>query len=480
MKIYDTYDGKIKEFVPVEKGKVRMYVCGLTPYDDMHVGHLRTSVFFDVVRRYLEHIGYEVIYVQNITDVEDKLFNRANELGIPPLKLAEKNMSKALKEMDAANIKRPTLLEKVSENITAIINIIKKIMENGYAYASNGEVYFSVAKFRNYGRLSKQKIDQLMSGTRVEVNKNKKSPLDFALWKKSKKNELEYESPWGDGRPGWHIECSAISTKYLGKTIDIHGGGRDLIFPHHENEIAQSESAYGQRFVNYWMHTGFLTIKGEKMSKSLGNFITAGELLKKYDANVIRWYLLTRHYRSPIDFEYLYFDEVKTHIERISQTIEFSRVFIERGYSGKNIDEEISSIKADFHISMQNDFDTPSALGKINEIVHVLNREIKRIGASSESVRRALETLTEMLGVLGIQIPFKSDEEYLNNLEEMCEKHKIGSSENLYAIVDSLLGIREKLRKDKKYEEADLIRKQLEDAGIIVEDIAGDAIWRRG
>lgn len=480
MKIYDTYDGKIKEFNTVEKGKVRMYVCGLTPYDDMHVGHLRTSVFFDVVRRYLKYLGYEVMYVQNITDVEDKVFNRARELNAEPLQLSEKVMQKALREMELANIQRPTLLEKVSENIPAIIYLIKKIIEEGYGYESNGEVYFSVLKFKNYGKLSKQDISQLVSGARIEPNSNKKNPLDFALWKKSREWELEYDSPWGKGRPGWHIECSAISTKYLGKTIDIHGGGRDLIFPHHENEIAQSESAYGQRFVNYWMHTGFLTINGEKMSKSLGNFITAGELLSKYDGNVVRWYLLTRHYRSPIDFDYSYFDEIKTHLDRLTDAIEFSRVIIERNYKGRSINNEIDKLKSEFHVCMQNDFDTPGALTKINEIMHLLNKTIKSLDVSSESVRYAVDVLIELMSLLGFDISLKNDDAYASKLINICNEYGINKDASLHGIVEELLTIRERLRKEKKYEQADLIRKRLLDSGIIVEDVVGGTIWKRG
>ncbi len=479
LRIYDSQDGVVKEFKPVEDGKVRMYVCGLTPYDNMHVGHLRTYVFFDMVRRYLEFLGYEVKYVQNITDVEDKIFKRAKELGVDPLELTHRVMKEALKEMEEMNIQRPTLLERVSDNIDAIERLIEKIIERGYAYENNGEVYYSVLKFKDYGKLSKQKIDELISGARIKPNENKKHPLDFALWKKSKDYELKYDSPWGEGRPGWHIECSAISTKYLGDTIDIHGGGRDLIFPHHENEIAQSEAATGKRFVNYWMHTGFLTINGEKMSKSLGNFITAREIIDKYpDTNVIRWYLLTRHYRSPIDFNYEKIDEVKTHMERLYSTIEFARAAIHLLKGTKDYSEEIKDIKGRFISAMDNDFDTPQALVAVNDLVKLLNKMITDVNTKGESVREGLEALLELLSVMGFRIKLKGDESYTKKLRE--EFPEVGGN-SLEEMVNGLLERRIQLRKDKQFKEADEIRDKLSKAGIVLVDYGREyTLWRRG
>ncbi|MEM3363960.1 MAG: cysteine--tRNA ligase [Candidatus Micrarchaeia archaeon] len=481
MIIYDSFEACEREFVPVKEGQVRMYVCGLTPYDKMHVGHLRTYIFFDVVRRYFESLGFEVLYVQNITDVEDKVFQRAAEKGVHPLKLTEENMKQALEIMDALNIKRPTLLEKVSENIPAIISLIEKIIANGYAYESSGDVYFSVLKFKDYGKLSKQKIDELMCGARVEPGEKKRNPLDFALWKSSKENEVVFDSPWGRGRPGWHIECSAISSKYIGGTIDIHGGGRDLIFPHHENEIAQSEAATGQKFVNYWMHTGFLTINGEKMSKSLNNFITAEEVLAKYRPEVIRWYLLTRHYRSPIDFSFEGLEETKRHIEKMMNAIEFARVAIERS-SGidRSIEDEVETQKRVFHAAMGQDFNTANALVAINEIIKIINKSISNKDVYPESLRKAVDELIGLLDILGIPVALKGDKEYEMRLERICMEHGIPMGDGLFVAVEKLLAIRESLRKEKRYADADKIRSALADAKIIVEDVGGVSLWRRG
>ncbi len=481
LRIYDSQDGVVKEFKPVEPGKVRMYVCGLTPYDSMHVGHLRTYIFFDVVRRYLEYLGYEVEYVQNVTDVEDKIFKRAKELGIDPLELTHKVMKEALSEMDRANIKRPTLLERVSDNIDAIERLIERIIKNGYAYENNGEVYYSVLKFKEYGKLSKQKIDDLISGARVKPNENKKHPLDFALWKKSKEGELVYESPWGPGRPGWHIECSAISTKYLGDTLDIHGGGRDLIFPHHENEIAQSEAATGKRFVNYWMHTGFLTINGEKMSKSLGNFITAHELLDRYpDTNIVRWYLLTRHYRSPIDFGYDKIDEIKTHLEKVYSTIEFARVASRKLKGEVDYSDKFTELKREFMEAMNNDFDTPRALVILNEIIKLLNKIMVKEDTRGDSVKLGYTLLIELMEtILGMHIKLKEDNKYIEKLKEIMDKEGIKSGD-LYEIVEQLLSLRKQYRINKKFEEADKIRDELKNAGIVVIDYSREySLWRR-
>lgn len=480
MKIYDSQDNILKEFVPVEENKVKMYVCGLTPYERMHVGHVKTYIFFDVVFRYFNYLGYDVNYVQNITDIEDKVFKKALELEIHPLELTKSVMVVASEEMIKLNILKPTKISTVSENILPIINLIERIQQKGYAYSSDGDVYFSVMNFKEYGSLSKQKIEELKSGARIAEHEKKESPLDFALWKSSKENEVVYDSPWGKGRPGWHIECSAIAQKYLGETIDIHGGGRDLIFPHHENEKAQSESASGKRFVNYWMHTGFLTINGEKMSKSLNNFITAGDLIEKYEPNVIRWYLLTRHYRSPIDFAFNFFDEVKIHMERTYDSIETARVLIdniEKTQVSESIKIEVDAHVKTFHESMQNDFETPTALVQINELVKMLNKIIQS-QENYESLDYVLEKILEVSEILGLHIHFKPDDSYLKSLEPVLEKHNI-SYHNLNEAVVKLLNLRENFRKEKKYVESDEIRDSLKNANIFVDDLKGKTIWRR-
>jgi cysteinyl-tRNA synthetase len=383
--------------------------------------------------------------------------------------------------MNKLNILKPTKLLTVSDNIDSIINLIEKIKEEGYVYVSEGDVYFSVLKFKDYGTLSKQKIEELKSGARISEHEKKESPLDFTLWKSSKENEVVYDSPWGKGRPGWHIECSAISHKNLGDTIDIHGGGRDLIFPHHENEKAQSESATGKRFVNYWMHTGFLTINGEKMSKSLNNFITAGDLIERYEPNVIRWYLLSRHYRSPIDFAFIFFDEVKTHMDRMYDSIETARVLIdniEKTQVSESIKIEVDEYVKTFHESIQNDFETPTALVQINELVKIINK-ITQSQENYESLDYVVEKILELTEILGIHIHFKADDEYLNYLGPVLKKYEV-PHHNLNEAVNNLLKKRDELRKEKKYVESDEIRDSLKQANVFVEDLRGKTIWKRG
>lgn len=480
MKIYDSQDAVVKEFIPIDKNEVKMYVCGLTPYDKMHVGHVRTYMFFDVVYRYLNSLGYNVNYVQNITDIEDKVFNRARELNVHPLKLTEDIMKSATSEMHKLNISKPTKVVAVSESIPIIIDLISKIEKRGYAYVSEGDVYFSVIKFESYGSLSKQKIEELKSGIRITQHEKKKSPLDFVLWKSNKEEEIIYDSPWGKGRPGWHIECSAISQKYLGDSIDIHGGGRDLIFPHHENEKAQSESASGKRFVNFWMHTGFLTINGEKMSKSLNNFITAEDLINKYDSNVIRWYLLTRHYKSPIDFSYDYFDEVKIHMDRMIDSIETARVLIDRTVENEVaeiIKKEVDSIVTLFHESMKNDFETSTALVQINELVKMLNKIIQS-QENYESLDYVLNQFLILMEILGFYIVYKPSGDYVDSLKPILEKHNI-KYKDLNEAVHKLLTLRDDLRSEKRYTESDEIRNSLKNANIHVEDLKGKTLWRR-
>jgi len=302
LKIYNTISRKKETFTPVEKGKVRMYVCGMTVYSDAHIGHARTYFAFDVIRRYFEYKGYKVTYVQNITDVDDKIINAANKEGVDALEYSRRYTDICLKDLDRLGIRRADIYPRASETIPDMINLTKKIIDNGYGYVSDGDVYFSVEKFPDYGKLSGQKLEDLMSGVRIDPDDSKHNPFDFALWKKAKPGEPSWDSPWGKGRPGWHIECSAMSGKLLGFPFDIHGGGMDLRFPHHENEIAQSEAATGKQFVKNWMHIGLLTVDGEKMSKSIGNIINVKDLLEKWDAEVIRLFFALAHYRSPPDF----------------------------------------------------------------------------------------------------------------------------------------------------------------------------------
>ncbi len=330
IRIYNTQTRQKEEFRPLREGEVRMYVCGPTVYDYTHIGHARTYIAFDVVRRYFEHKGYTVMMVMNFTDIDDKIIRRANETGENPRELAEKFLRYFLEDMGALKVKPADIYPRVTEHIGDIVNFIKKLEERGYAYEGGDGVYFEVKKFKDYGKLSGIKVEDLVKGARVEPGEGKRNPEDFALWKKAKPGEPKWESPWGEGRPGWHIECSTMSTKYLGESFDIHGGGNDLIFPHHENEIAQTEACTGHEWVRYWMHTGFLMVNGEKMSKSLGNFTTIREALKRYDPEVIRLFVLQRHYRSPLDYTEEGMEHAKNNLERLYNTLENIRVAMDR------------------------------------------------------------------------------------------------------------------------------------------------------
>ena len=457
MKIFNTLSRKKEEFVPVEKGVVRMYSCGPTVYNYFHIGNARPFIIFDTLRRYLEYSGYTVYFVQNFTDIDDKMINKANEMGITVKELADCYIDEYFKDADGLGIKRATWHPRATDNIDAIIDIVKTLEEKGYAYNVDGDVYFAAKKFSEYGKLSHQPLDDLESGARIDINEAKRDPMDFALWKKQKPNEPAWESPWGLGRPGWHIECSAMATKFLAKTIDIHSGGQDLIFPHHENEIAQSECAHDVTFANYWMHNGYINVDNRKMSKSLGNFFTVREIASEFDYEVIRFFMLSAHYRSPINFSKTLMESAKSSLDRIYNCLSDMDFAAENAESRtdltdseKAFKETIETLKAKFIAALDDDLNTADAISAIFEIVSEANKQITgKKEFSKEVISFVAATIRELGGVLGI-LSRKDDET---------------DSE-----VNAILEERAAARAAKDWAKSDELRDKLRDMGIIVKD----------
>ena len=449
--VYNDLTRKKETFVPVEPGKVRFYVCGPTVYNFFHIGNARPFVLFDVFRRYLESVGYEVTYVQNFTDIDDKMINRANEMGITVAELAEKYIAEYYADADALGIRRATVNPRATHEIDAIIGIIEKLIEKGHAYEADGDVYFSVPSFPEYGKLSKQSLEELNAGARIEVDERKKSPLDFALWKAAKPGEPFWESPWGKGRPGWHIECSAMSTKYLGKTIDIHGGGSDLIFPHHENEIAQSECANDAQFVKYWLHNAYLLIDKEKMSKSLGNFLTVRDAREKISPLVLRFFLMSVHYRSPLNFSQEGLEHAKAALERLNNCrtdMLFALDNRAAGEADETLREAVKAAQEGFTEAMDDDFNTAGAFGCIFEMVRAVNvhlSEHEKIDA--ECLREAEAFFDKTNKILGY----------------LPEEQKANDED---AEIDALVAERAEARKAKNFKRSDEIRDMLAAKGI--------------
>lgn len=466
MKIYNTLTRKKQEFVPVKPGEVMMYSCGPTVYDYFHIGNARPFIIFDCMRRYLEYSGYKVKFVQNFTDIDDKMINRANKEGITVKELGERFISEYFKDAKSLGIKEATVHPKATENIDAIIDIVKRLEDAGYAYAVNGNVYFSTKKFQEYGKLSKQPIEDLESGARIDVNDEKQNPLDFALWKAQKPGEPAWESPWGMGRPGWHIECSAMANRFLGETIDIHSGGQDLIFPHHENEIAQSEAANGKPFANYWMHNGYININNQKMSKSLGNFFTVRDISEKYDYEVIRFFMLSAHYRNPINFSDLLMEQAKSSIERVYNCIENLEFLIANGEDRELNEKEqefskkLDELKQQFINAMDDDLNTADAISTVFDIAYAANTALSNTDANAVSVcEKALSLIREIGAVLGL-----------------FEKK---TDQGLDAVVEELIEKRNEARKNKDWAEADRIRDELKAMNIELKDTPMGVKWTR-
>ena len=466
LQIYNTLSRAKETFVPLEEGKVRVYVCGVTVYDDCHVGHARSLVTFDVIVRYLDFLGYEVKFVRNFTDVDDKIIQRAAELKITPNEVASRYIQAFYRDARALGLLAPAVEPKATEHIAEMVALIRRLEERDAAYQVDGDVFYHVEHFPDYGKLSRKKLDELEAGARVEIDQRKRHPMDFALWKQSKQGEPFWESPWGSGRPGWHIECSAMSSKYLGQPFDIHGGGMDLIFPHHENEIAQSEEAQGVPLARYWIHHGFVNIDHEKMSKSLGNIMTIQEVLARSDAATMRHYFLSSHYRSPLDFSYQGLDEAGKALERIYETAERMERLLARAPRG----EADAGVLESFRDEMNDDFNTPRALALMFEEARLLNRLADEGKTSAIGPRwAALKTIAETLGLLQ-ETPA---EFFRKKKEQWLIAQKISAG-----WVEDLIRAREAARKEKKWLEADSIRAELSDKGIVLEDSPQGTIWK--
>ena len=479
MRIYDSINRKEVEFEPLDDGKVIMYVCGLTPYDSAHIGHARTYVAFDVIKRYLKKKGYDVYHIQNVTDVEDKIVKRCKESGADPKELTERVHDEALELFDKLHISRADVYPKVTEHIPEIIEFIQKLIDNGYAYETETGVYFDVPKFRGYGKLSGQNLKEIEAGARVEVDESKKHPEDFALWKKGG-DIITFDSPWGKGRPGWHIECSVMANKYAKRpTLDIHGGARDLIFPHHENEIAQSEAATGKPFSKYWMHTGFLTVHGEKMSKSLGNFVTLKEGLEMFSPNALRFFYIQSNYRSPLDYDEKVISSMDEGLEKIFNTLRnLEENKKENGVDGEFREKSEKEIKK-FYEAMDNDFDTPGAIAALFNLIRTVNAHLGKEKTDNEALGKIKKEIEEILWILGLEKEEVSLDSKKDDIEKIAEglgiKEKVPAEE----LLEKLIELRNISREKKDYDTSDKIRNRLKEIGIVLEDKKeGGSGWR--
>lgn len=464
--VYNTMHQQKEPFVPLEEGKVGMYVCGPTTYNYIHLGNARPMVVFDTIRRYFMYRGYQVQFVQNFTDVDDKIIKRAGEEGITAAAVAEKYIRACLEDMAKIKILPADINPKVTQHMPEIIQMVQDLIDSGHAYAAGGDVYFRVRSFADYGKLSKRNLDDLMAGARVEVGEIKEDALDFALWKGAKPGEPAWDSPWGPGRPGWHIECSAMSKKYLGPHFDIHGGGADLIFPHHENEIAQSESICGAEMAKYWIHNGFITVNQEKMSKSLGNFFLLRDILDKYPGEVVRFYLLSTHYRSPIDFDDEKLAVAVKSLERITNCVtalqQQAAAWAGKTTEDQSLAEAVTKARADFIAAMDDDFNTALAFAVVFDFCREVNSYMNcGRNLDGEQLEAALALFTEWHGVLGVIIP---EEEKRDDL-----------TDSLMALI---IDIRQKARAEKNWPLADQIRDGLKEMGIVIEDTAQGARWK--
>ena len=466
MKVYNTLTRQKEELKPITEGEYRIYACGPTVYNYIHIGNSRPICVFDVLRRYLEYKGNNVIFVQNFTDIDDKIINRANEEGVSFSEISEKYIEEYKTDAAGLNVREATIHPKATQNIDEIINIIETLIEKGFAYAAEGDVYFSPLKFNEYGKLSHQPLDDLMSGARINIGEKKKEPMDFALWKASKPGEPYWESPWGQGRPGWHIECSAMSRKYLGKTIDIHCGGQDLVFPHHENEIAQSECCNGVPFSNYWMHNGFITVDNEKMSKSKGNFFTVRDVAKQFGYEPIRLLMISCHYRSPINYSYDSLMQCKASLTRLHtcrDSLDFSLSKAEaEGVLSAETASELEAFRNKFCEALDDDLNTADAIGTLFDLVRYINKNILTPEADKATITAAAAVFDELTGILGIVYNEKTED-----------------NDDDAAQIEALIEERTAARKEKNWARADEIRNQLTEMGIVLEDTPQGVKWHR-
>lgn len=464
MKVYNTLTRQKEEFIPIEKNKVKMYVCGPTVYDFIHIGNARPYVVFDTVRRYLEYKGYEVNYVQNFTDVDDKIINRANAEGVSMEEISNKYVEEALKDAKFLNIKPATHNPRVTQEIKEIIIMIEDLIKNGNAYEKDGTVFFDTNSFKEYGKLSGKKLDELEIGARIKLDEAKKNPTDFVLWKPKKDGEPAWQSPWGQGRPGWHIECSVMAKKYLGEQIDIHAGGEDLIFPHHENEIAQSECCNKKTFAKYWLHNGFINVDNEKMSKSKGNFFTIRDITQKIPYDVVRFFILSGHYRNPINFSQELMEANKNSLDRIKNCVKSIKHIIEN--TSGNLTEHETKLLCDcdefriqFEKAMDDDFNTADAITAIFEFVKFSNINISE-KSSKEFAEKILDKIMVLSNILGILFEFEQLDIDTSKIEQLIEK-------------------RQEARKNKDYKLADEIRDELKSMGILIEDTSAGVRWSK-
>ena len=478
MRFYNTMSNKIEEFETIEKGKVKMYVCGPTVYNYIHLGNARPIIVFDTLARYFKYRGYDVTYIQNFTDVDDKIIKRANEEGISVKEVTEKYIKGFFEDIEPLNISDDIIRPKVTENMPEIIEIIKKLIDEGFAYEKDGNVFFEVKKFEEYGSLSNQKIDELEIGARVDIMEEKNNPLDFALWKRKKEGEPYWDSPWGQGRPGWHIECSAMAKKYLGDTFDIHGGGQDLVFPHHENEIAQSRCAYHGNFANYWLHNGFIQVNGDKMSKSLGNFFLLREILGKFPGNVVRLFILGTHYRKPINFSMDNMEDSRKTLKNIVTSMNNFSEIIEK-FSGKGshegevsdntgnnstneFKEKVNELDKKFMEAMDEDMNTPQALAVIFDQIKETKKFSVNIsnGEEAEALNYSYNSLGKKLEeVLGIKLVLEEENKNLKNNDKLTGN-----------LIELLIKLRADARKEKNFKLSDEIRDNLKELGIEIQD----------
>jgi cysteinyl-tRNA synthetase len=464
IRIYNSLTGDKETFVPLEEGKVRMYVCGMTVYDYCHLGHARVMVVFDVVTRYLRHLGYEVTYVRNITDIDDKIIQRASEKGESIQALTSRFIAIMHEDAAVLGVLEPDLEPRATTSMNDILAMIQTLVDKGYAYAGdNGDVYYDVSRFEPYGRLSGKKLEDLRAGERVAVDEAKQDPLDFVLWKAAKPGEPSWGSPWGDGRPGWHIECSAMSTRCLGAHFDIHGGGMDLKFPHHENEIAQSEAASGKPFVNYWMHNGFVKVDEEKMSKSLGNFFTVREILQRYRAEEVRYFILASHYRSPLNYSQENLDNARAALTRLYTAL--------RGLVSGRETPHRQRCSDDFYRAMNDDFNTPEALAALFEIAKEINKNRETDPERAVALAGCLRELGDILGLLQ-----DDPESFLRTTAAVDTSTAAALSE---ARIEALIADRARAREARNWTEADRIRNELDAHGIVLEDGPAGTLWRR-
>ncbi|MDU2065198.1 MAG: cysteine--tRNA ligase [Sporomusaceae bacterium] len=479
IKVFNTLTRQKEEFVPVEPGKVKIYVCGITPYNHPHIGNARPFVTWDVIRRYFAFRGYEVTYVQNFTDVDDKIINAANTEKVSWDTIANRYIASYFEIMDSLGIRRADVYPRVSEHMPEIIAVVQKLIDKGFAYEVEGDVYYKVDHFDDYGKLSGRSLDDMQAGARVDVDDRKENPMDFALWKKAKPGEPAWESPWGQGRPGWHIECSAMSIKYLGETFDFHGGGSDLIFPHHENEIAQSEACTGHSFVNYWLHNGFITVNEEKMSKSLGNFFLVQDITKHYRPEALRFFLLATHYRSPLDFSDERLDEATRSLERLASAYQ-TLLYLESTAASAvtedshQITAAAETAKEEFIAAMDDDFNTALAVSSLFGLakeINIYNSKIAsgKISGDQQAIAAVKAIYEELAQVLGLQ-------------EAFAQSGQVGEGENAELVenlMELILTIRSDARKNKDWTTADQIRDHLAKIGITVEDSPQGARWKK-